>query len=72
MGDDKIVQYGYEVLSLDGLINRLSTLREAYPELGQRPVVINNVPPMYWPVKDVSARPSDGRNACVHLIVEKG
>lgn len=66
-----VESFGYSVLSLDGLILRLSQIKASHPELVDKPVWIGNLPPMYWPVKQVNvARTTRGPEIMVY--VEKG
>jgi len=64
---------GYQVMSLDELIEKLQQTRAIYPRLATRPVWISNCPPLLWPVKHVSVRGDDeGEQMATHIQVERG
>ncbi len=65
--------FGYQVMTLDELIDKLQQTRAIYPRLATRPVWISNCPPLLWPVKHVSVRGDDeGEQMATHIQVERG
>lgn len=66
-----IDSFGYEVLSLDELVECLQYVQAAHPDLRGKPVWIGNCPPMYWPVKAVIPEKPDGSHG-VTIMVERG
>lgn len=66
-----IDSFGYEVMSLDELVNELQRVQAKHPDLRNKPVWVANCPPLHWPVKLVVPERPDGSYG-VSLIVERG
>ncbi len=68
--------FGYPCLSLDETITQLSKLREENPELGQHPLWVMNLPPLYWPIRlirrEVTREGSLKGNYQISVYVETG
>lgn len=62
--------FGYTVMSLDHLIETLQGLRDKYPQLADRPVWVDNCPPLKWPVKFVGVPKDQTRGLAI--LVERG
>lgn len=68
---EMVASFGYWVLSLDGLIASLVQIKAAHPEMSNKPVWVGNLPPMYWPVKQVEIVHTP-RGPEIMAYVEKG
>lgn len=62
--------FGFEVMSLRQLHAELGRQLREKPELADKPVWIDNCPPLKWPIKLV-AIPKD-RTRGLALLVERG
>ena len=65
-----IDSFGFQVMSLRELHAELGRQMEEKPELADRPVWVDNCPPLHWPVLAVAV-PKD-RSRGLGLIVERG
>lgn len=52
--------FGYEVMTLDEIIDKLQRLREAFPLQGGEPVWIDNCPPLKWPILNIGVEDDTG------------
>lgn len=70
----KCDSFGYEVLTLSGLISQLERVRTMYPQLADKPVWLTNMPPLYWPVLEAFAwaPAGDGNQLKACIKVERG
>lgn len=62
--------FGYQVMTLRELIGELQAAAERDPAQLDRPVWVDNCPPLYWPVASVRM-PNDPTRG-LGLIVERG
>jgi hypothetical protein len=62
--------FGYQVLSLNELIEALTDIRDRWPQMAEEPVWVDNCPPLKWPVLNVTLEMSGGPRT--KLYVERG
>lgn len=65
-----IDSFGHDVMSLRELIAELQAAADADPKQLDRPVWVDNCPPLYWPVKAVRV-PADPTRG-LGIFVERG
>lgn len=65
-----IDSFGYQVMSLRELITELQAAADAEPAMLDRPVWVDNCPPLYWPV--ASVRMPNDKTRGLGLLVERG
>lgn len=66
-----IDSFGFQVMSLDEIIEALTDIRSRYPQMAQQSVWIENCPPLRWPVKNVTLEMDRGVPR-TRLYVERG
>lgn len=67
-----INSYGYEVMSLDEIIDALQQLRAQDPARGGRPIWVANCPPLFWPVKNIEMTTDNDGRPMLMVKVERG
>jgi hypothetical protein len=66
-----IDSFGFEVMSLDNLIEALNDIKVRFPQLSNSPVWLANCPPLFFPVKNVTVEIQGGSPGTM-IYVERG
>ena len=66
-----IDSFGYQVMSLNEMIEALNDVKQRFPALANKPVWVANCPPLYFPVKNITVEGINGIPE-TKIYVERG